>query len=112
MSKQISFDPAKLRQKDTIRIPAIPVNQYVSDFNKELKLYGKDRLVRVYHDMLLIREFENMLDAIKKEGVYQGITYNHKGPAHLSAGQESAAVGAGDESGPGGFYFRFPSEPW
>jgi 2-oxoisovalerate dehydrogenase E1 component len=105
MSKQISFDPATLRQKDTIRIPAIPVNQYVSDFNKELKQYGKDRLVRVYHDMLLIREFENMLDAIKKEGVYQGITYNHKGPAHLSAGQESAAVGQAMNLDPEDFIF-------
>ena len=105
MSKQISFDPAKLRQKDTIKIPAIPVNQYVSDFNKELELYGKERLVRVYHDMLLIREFENMLDAIKKEGVYQGITYNHKGPAHLSAGQESAAVGQAMNLDPEDFIF-------
>ena len=34
-----------------------------------------------------------MLDRIKKEGVYEGIEYNHKGPAHLSIGQEAAAVG-------------------
>ena len=93
MSKQITFDPAKLREKDTLKIPAIPMNQYTPDFKKELKTYGKERLVRVFYDMLVIREFETMLDSIKKEGVYQGITYNHKGPAHLSAGQESAAVG-------------------
>jgi 2-oxoisovalerate dehydrogenase E1 component len=43
--------------------------------------------------MLLIREFETLLDRIKKEGVYEGIEYNHRGPAHLSIGQESAAVG-------------------
>lgn len=93
MSKTIVFDPAKIREKQILATPAIPVNQYQSDFKKELKLYGKDRLVRVYYDMLLIRKFETMLDTIKKEGVYQGITYNHKGPAHLSSGQESAAVG-------------------
>lgn len=93
MSKTLPFDPATLREKQIIKTPSIPVNQYQSDFKKELKLYGKDRLVRAYYDMLLIRKFETMLDTIKKEGVYQGISYNHKGPAHLSAGQESAAVG-------------------
>lgn len=93
MSKALPFDPAEIRKKETIKIPSIPVNQYESNFKKELKTYGKERLVRVYYDMLLIRKFETMLDTIKKEGVYQGVSYNHKGPAHLSAGQESAAVG-------------------
>ncbi|HAF86222.1 MAG TPA: dehydrogenase, partial [Sphaerochaeta sp.] len=93
MSRTLPFDPKQLREKQTIAIPSIPVNQYQSDFKKELKLYGKERLIRAYYDMLLIRKFETMLDTIKKEGVYQGIKYTHKGPAHLSAGQESAAVG-------------------
>ncbi|MGH0054005.1 MAG: alpha-ketoacid dehydrogenase subunit alpha/beta, partial [Sphaerochaetaceae bacterium] len=93
MSRTLPFDPAKLREPLTIEIPSIPVNQYKSDFKKELKLYGKDRMIQAYYDMLLIRKFETMLDTIKKEGVYQGISYNHRGPAHLSAGQESAAVG-------------------
>ena len=93
MSKTLTFDPATLREKQMLDLPSIPVNQYTSDIKKELKLYGKQRLVRAYYDMLLIRKFETMLDTIKKEGVYQGISYNHKGPAHLSAGQESAAVG-------------------
>ncbi len=93
MSKTLPFDPAEIRKKETIKIPSIPVNQYESNFKKELKTYGKERLIRVYYDMLLIRKFETMLDTIKKEGVYQGVSYNHKGPAHLSAGQESAAVG-------------------
>jgi hypothetical protein len=34
-----------------------------------------------------------MLDAIKKLGSYEEIAYDHKGPAHLSIGQEAAAVG-------------------
>ncbi len=93
MARQIPFDPATLRKKDTLVLPEIPINHYESDIKKELKTYGKDRLIRAYYDMLLIRKFETMLDVIKKEGVYQGISYNHLGPAHLSAGQESAAVG-------------------
>jgi len=93
MSKQLSLNPADLRKKGMLEIPAIPLNQYTPDFKKELKLYGKKRLIKAYWDMLVIREFETMLDSIKREGVYQTIQYNHKGPAHLSIGQESAAVG-------------------
>jgi len=33
------------------------------------------------------------LQEIKTKGTYKGITYNHAGPAHLSIGQEAAAVG-------------------
>jgi len=105
MSKQIPFNPTQVRARDMVKIPSIPVNQYTSDFKKELARYGKDRLVRVYYDMLLIREFETMLDTIKKEGVYQGVTFNHKGPAHLSAGQESAAVGQAMNLEPEDFIF-------
>ncbi len=50
-------------------------------------------LVRVYRDMVFVREFETMLDRIKREGSYEGMEYNHKGPAHLSIGQEAAVVG-------------------
>ncbi|MCK9287730.1 MAG: thiamine pyrophosphate-dependent enzyme [Sphaerochaetaceae bacterium] len=105
MSRQISFDPAELRKKGKLTSVEIPLNQYVPDFKKELKTYGKERLVKVYWDMLVIREFETMLDSIKKEGVYQGISYNHKGPAHLSAGQESAAVGQAMNLEPEDFIF-------
>ncbi|MDY4610485.1 MAG: thiamine pyrophosphate-dependent enzyme [Sphaerochaetaceae bacterium] len=105
MSRQIEFDPASLRKPQMIDVPQIPVNQYVSDAKKEVKTFGKERLVRAYYDMLLIREFETMLDTIKKEGVYQGISFNHKGPAHLSAGQESAAVGQSMVLGPEDYIF-------
>jgi 2-oxoisovalerate dehydrogenase E1 component len=43
--------------------------------------------------MMLVREFELMLNAIKREGSYLGVSYIHAGPAHLSIGQEAAAVG-------------------
>ncbi|MCG8699729.1 MAG: thiamine pyrophosphate-dependent enzyme, partial [Bacteroidales bacterium] len=49
--------------------------------------------VRIYHDMVVIREFETMLNLIKTTGEYCGIPYNHPGPAHLSIGQEASAVG-------------------
>jgi len=79
MAKQLPVDPKKIREPSSITLQKIPVNQYKSDIKAELKRYGKDRLKKAYYDMALIREFETMLDSIKKEGVYQGITYNHKG---------------------------------
>lgn len=93
MPRNITVDPVAIRKKETVKIPSIPVNQYTPDIKKEVKKYGKDGLKRMYYDMLMIREFETMLDLIKREGAYNGLAYNHKGPAHLSAGQESASVG-------------------
>lgn len=93
MTKQITIDPTEARKKGVIKSVEIPINAYTSNLKKEAKKYGKDNLVRMYRDMACIREFETMLDRIKKEGVYEGIEYNHKGPAHLSIGQEASAVG-------------------
>ena len=93
MTKAILISPAAMRQTGVLTAPGIPLNAYVADPATEAQTYGSENLVRIYRDMLFIREFETMLDRIKKEGVYQGIAYQHKGPAHLSIGQEAAAVG-------------------
>ncbi|MFN2202912.1 MAG: thiamine pyrophosphate-dependent enzyme, partial [Caldilineaceae bacterium] len=93
MTKAITVDPGEMRKPAVLTGPEIPINAYVSDPVAERARFGKDGLVRMYRDMAYIREFESMLDRIKKENVYNGIEYNHKGPAHLSIGQESAAVG-------------------
>src|SRR5205085_11532967 len=50
-------------------------------------------LLNIWRDMCAIREFETILNEIKTKGAYRGIAYNHAGPAHLSIGQEAAAVG-------------------
>ena len=52
-----------------------------------------DDFIRIYRDMVIIREFENMINEIKIKNEYRGIAYNHPGPAHLSMGQEASAVG-------------------
>ncbi len=93
MPKSIIIDPTEARRAAVIQPPSIPLNAYQSDPAAEAAKYGRENLVRIYRDMVLIREFETLLDRIKKEGVYEGIEYNHRGPAHLSIGQESAAVG-------------------
>ena len=93
MTKQILINPEEVRAASTITCPEIPVNVYQSDPEAEARLYSSSDLVKMYQDMLTIREFETVLDQLKKEGVYRGIEYNHRGPAHLSIGQEASVVG-------------------
>jgi len=87
------IDPAEMRKPGTITLKDIPVNKYKNNFAIEQKIWGEERLKAAYYHMLLIREFESVLDAIKKTGAYKGVEYSHMGPAHLSIGQEAAAVG-------------------
>ncbi len=105
MTKLLPIDPTVVRQPGVIKGPEIPVNAYTSNPPAEAAYYGSDNLVRMYRDMLVIREFETMLDRIKKEGAYKGIHYNHLGPAHLSMGQEAAAVGMAYHLSPDDFIF-------
>ena len=93
MTKLILIDPTEARKKTVLNSVEIPINAYTPDPQKEVEKFGREGLLRIYRDMVYIREFETMLDRIKREGSYEGIEYNHKGPAHLSIGQEAAAVG-------------------
>ncbi len=93
MPQSLLIDPKEVRKKSAISFPEIPVNQYQSDAKAEIKKYGGDRLTRMLYHMMVIREFETMLNDIKTKGAYRGIEYDHKGPAHLSIGQESTTVG-------------------
>jgi len=93
MPRSIIVDPDKLRKKGILKSKDIVLNQYQPDFKSELQKYGKKVLIQVLTDMLLIRHFETSLSSIKLEGTYHGIQYNHKGPAHLSIGQEASVVG-------------------
>ncbi len=93
MPKSQFIDPDKVRQKGEIIFQPIPVNRYNKSLKEERENFSDEDLVRIYHDMLLVREFETMLNFIKTTGEYRGIAYNHPGPAHLSIGQEAAAVG-------------------
>lgn len=96
MAKKLMVVPDKVRKSGSLNLGKIPVNTYSRSIGEEIKSDSGVTLetcLRVYRDMALVREFETMLDNIKKLGAYQGIEYNHAGPAHLSIGQEGAAVG-------------------
>jgi len=85
--------PEEVRKSSFIEFNPIPVNQYNKTIKEELSRLSKEDMVRIQRDMVIIRSFENMLNEIKLRGSFEGIEYNHKGPAHLSIGQEAAAVG-------------------
>ncbi len=93
MPKSLMIHPATERRAGQIDFTSIPVNTYNRTLREELERYSAEDMVRIYRDMAIIRGFESMLNEVKLRGKYQGIEYSHRGPAHLSIGQESAAVG-------------------
>jgi 2-oxoisovalerate dehydrogenase E1 component len=93
MPKSIVVDPREVRRRGTLSFTDIPLNRYTPDARRERERWGRQRLVRAYRDMVVVREFETMLNTIKTKGSWEGIPYDHKGPAHLGIGQESTFVG-------------------
>ena len=93
MPKSQFIDPSEVRKAGEITFSPIPVNQYSKTVEEEKANFIDEDLLRIFHDMVVIREFETMLNLIKIRGDFNGIAYNHPGPAHLSIGQEAAAVG-------------------
>ena len=93
MPKSQFVDPVEVRKKGKITFKDIPVNQYDKTVEEEKENYTTEDFLRIYRDMAIIREFETMMNLIKTTGEYNGVPYNHPGPAHLSIGQEAAAVG-------------------
>jgi 2-oxoisovalerate dehydrogenase E1 component len=93
MPKAQFIDPLVKRKPSELTFNPIPINQYSKTIEEEKANFSDKDLKRIYHDMVVIREFETMLNQIKITGEYQGVSYNHPGPAHLSIGQEAAAVG-------------------
>ena len=96
MTKKLMVVPEDARASGVLELGSIPVNTYKKTVKEEIKSNSSinaEVCLRVYRDMAVIREFETMLDNIKKLGVYQEMECSHAGPAHLSIGQEGAAVG-------------------
>lgn len=105
MTRSLIVDPVTVRAKATIKSVEIPVNAYEPDFKAELATHGKEGLVDILHDMIAVRQFETMLNSIKTTGAWNGVEYDHRGPAHLSIGQESAVVGQASQLEPTDFIF-------
>jgi 2-oxoisovalerate dehydrogenase E1 component len=93
MPKSLPIRPAEVRAQGQIEFQPIPINQYSRTLTQELDRFAREDLIRILHDMAVIRAFETMLQEVKTKGKYHEIEYNHRGPAHLSIGQEASAVG-------------------
>ena len=93
MSKQLFVDPNVIRKPGQVTFEPIPCNQYQKKVKDELGNFTKEQFLNIYRDMLVLREFETMIQTIKTTSEYRGVSYTHPGPAHLGIGQEAAAVG-------------------
>ncbi len=94
MPKSIPVDPQAFQRSGELAFPRIPLHAYARPFAAELASRGPKQMTDILRHMMLVREFETMLGSFKAKGSYADIAYAYKGPAHLSLGQEGAAVGA------------------
>ncbi|NLB59465.1 MAG: thiamine pyrophosphate-dependent dehydrogenase E1 component subunit alpha, partial [Lentisphaerae bacterium] len=79
-----------------INCGVIPCYQYQGTLASELQAGTLSRAAagQLLEDMLIIREFEEMIVKLRA-GAYTPLpNYNYRGPTHLSIGQEAASVGA------------------
>ena len=93
MPKSIAIEPEAVFARSTIHLSDIEVNAYQKTGDQERASYSSEEFLAIWQDMCAIRQFETILNEIKTKGAFQGLAYNHAGPAHLSIGQEAAAVG-------------------
>ena len=87
------IDPQEVRKKGVLKSRDIPLNAYGKVLKEVKGDFPQDDLVGLFQDMRIIREFENMVQAVRTVKNYNGVEYSYTGPAHLSQGQEAAAVG-------------------
>ena len=105
MPKSLIVDPATSRRRGELRAASVPVNAFAVTLEESRRSLGDDALRRMLRDMVVIREFEEMLDSFKRTGGYGDVRHHYAGPAHLSIGQEAAAVGLAAALEPGDHVF-------
>ena len=94
MPKSLDVSPDRFDAgRSTLPMPEIPVYAYRTPLASERETRGDAALRRVLRDMHLVRAFETMLNALRSKGEHEGVVLPYRGPAHLSVGQEGAAVG-------------------
>jgi 2-oxoisovalerate dehydrogenase E1 component len=93
MPKTQMYMPDEVRKPSAITFTDIPVNAYGRTVKEERANFSNEDFLRIFRDMAILREFESALTQIKNQASYNGIDISYAGPAHLSLGQEAAAVG-------------------
>lgn len=107
MPKSQFYDPQKLLKRGVLTFADIPLFQYDRTLKQELHdhRFSADALKGIWRDMQWIREFETMLDSIRRTKEYRGIRHHYVGPAHLYIGEEAVAVGQAYHLTPDDFIF-------
>ena len=93
MAIDLFISPEETLKPGVISFQDIPMLSYNRTIEDEKENYSREDLMGIYHDMMVIREFEEMLGATKTMGEYRGIKHLHGGPIHLSIGNEAVSVG-------------------
>jgi 2-oxoisovalerate dehydrogenase E1 component len=83
LCQKFNLNPDEVRKAGEVTFQPIPVNQYQKTVKDERGNFTDDELKRIYHDMVVIREFETMLNLIKISNEYNGVSYNHPGACPL-----------------------------
>ena len=84
MTKRLFVDPNDVRSSGFIKFEPIPVNQYNRSVAQERANFSDDALRGIYRDMAIIREFETMLNSIKRTGEYNGLKCGYGGTEKIS----------------------------
>ncbi len=71
-----------VRKPQFIEFGKIPVNQYNKTIEEEKKNFSREDFIRIYHDMVVIREFETMLNLIKTTNEYNDNYFSFNFPAY------------------------------
>ena len=62
MARELFIDPNQVRSAKQLTSAPIPVNAYVPNLAAERQKIGDASLARIARDIILVREFELMLD--------------------------------------------------
>ncbi|GHU67437.1 hypothetical protein AGMMS49983_18610 [Clostridia bacterium] len=68
MTKSLVISPEEIAKESEITFRPIPVNHYQRTLAEERGIFSDEDLVRIYRDMLVLHNFEDMLNKIKTQG--------------------------------------------
>ena len=76
-----------------VRFREIPICAYHLSISEEKRIYTTRDFLRIYRDMIVVREFETMLLSLKTRGSYRGVSYPLKKSIVTDIGREAISVG-------------------
>ena len=72
MPKSIEVVPERLSRTGKLQFADVPLYQYNATIAAEQETRGTGTLINVLRHMMIVREFETMLNAVRSTGEYAG----------------------------------------